>query len=143
MTAYLIIKSLHLISVISWMAGMLYLPRLFVYHTKAAVGSEMDLTFQTMERRLLRIIINPAMIATFVFGFWLIYIVGFSNLGHWLHLKLLLVTILAALHGYLAYARKQFATGKNTKSEVFYRILNEVPALIMIIVVFLAVTKPF
>lgn len=143
MTEYLIIKSLHLIAVISWMAGMFYLPRLFAYHTKARLGTEMDLTFQTMERRLLRIIINPAMIASFIFGFWLIYLIGFQNMGKWIHMKLLLILVMTALHGYFAYVRKQFQKGTNKRSDRFYRILNEAPPLLMIIIVFLAITKPF
>lgn len=137
---YLIVKSLHIISVISWMCGMLYLPRLFVYHTKAKPGGELDQTLQTMERKLLRIIINPAMIASFIFGVWLISIVGFS--GIWLHIKLTLVLILSGFHGFLAKCRKDFEKGINKRSEKFYRIINEVPSILMIAIVFLAILKP-
>lgn len=141
MDSYLIIKSLHIISVIAWMAGMLYLPRLFVYHTKAQKGGELDETLKIMERKLLRIIINPAMILTFVFGFWLVYYIGFS--GGWLHAKLFLVVLLSAFHGFLAKCRKDFEKGENKKSEKFYRIINEIPTLLMIIIIFLVVLKPF
>jgi putative membrane protein len=138
---YPIIKSLHIIFVIAWMCGMLYLPRLFVYHSKAQKGGELDKTLQIMERKLLRIIINPAMILSFIFGFWLIHFIGFS--GGWLHLKITLVLILAGFHGFLSRWRKDFAAGQNKHSEKFYRIINEVPTLLMIAIVFLVVLKPF
>lgn len=141
MDIYLIIKSLHIISVIAWMAGMFYLPRLFVYHTKAIKGGELDETLKIMERKLLRIIINPAMILSFIFGFWLIYYIGFS--GGWLHAKLFLVILLSAFHGFLSRWRKDFEKGENKKSEKFYRIINEVPTLLVIGIVFLVVLKPF
>jgi putative membrane protein len=139
---YLIVKSLHIISVISWMAGLLYLPRIFVYHTKAEIGSDLDKTLQTMERKLLRFIMNPAMILSFIFGFWLIHFIGFSS-GGWLHAKILLVLILAGFHGFLSKCRKNFASGSNKRSEKFYRIANEVPTLLMIAIVLLVVIKPF
>ncbi|MFT7087248.1 MAG: putative membrane protein [Rickettsiales bacterium] len=139
---YLIVKSLHIISVISWMAGLLYLPRIFVYHTKAKIGSELDTTLQIMERKLLRFIMNPAMILSFIFGFWLIHFIGFSS-GGWLHAKILLVLILAGFHGFLSKCRKNFASGNNKKSDKFYRIANEVPTLLMIAIVLLVVIKPF
>ncbi|MFT5703721.1 MAG: putative membrane protein [Rickettsiales bacterium] len=139
---YLIVKSLHIISVISWMAGLLYLPRIFVYHTKAKIGSELDTTLQVMERKLLRFIMNPAMILSFIFGFWLIHFIGFSS-GGWLHAKILLVLILAGFHGFLSKCRKNFASGNNKKSDKFYRIANEVPTLLMIAIVLLVVIKPF
>jgi putative membrane protein len=138
---YLIIKSLHIIFVISWMSGLLYLPRLFVYHTKAKIGSELDQTLQTMEKKLLKIIMNPAMILSFIFGFWLIHLVGFS--GGWLHLKIVLVLCLGGFHGFLAKCRKDFSLGKNKHSEKFYRIINEVPTLLMITIIFLVILKPF
>lgn len=141
MDLYLIIKSLHIISVIAWMAGMFYLPRLFVYHTGAQKGGELDETLKIMERKLLRIIINPAMILTFIFGFWLIYYIGFS--GGWLHAKIFLVLVLAGFHGFLAKCRKDFEKGENKRTEKFYRIINEVPTLLAIIIVFLVVLKPF
>lgn len=143
MDLYLWVKAVHIIAVISWMAGMLYLPRLYVYHTGVAVGSEMDKTFQVMERRLLRYIINPAMIVSFALGIWLIVIVGWDNLSGWFHMKLTLVILMAAAHGFLARYRKQFARGENKHSAKFYRVLNEVPTLLMIGIVILAVVKPF
>jgi putative membrane protein len=139
---YLLIKSLHIIAVISWMCGLLYLPRLFVYHTKATVGSELDNTLQTMESKLLRLIMNPAMIIAFACGLWLVNFIGLNS-GPWLHIKLTLVLILAGFHGFLAKCRKDFSRGKNQHSEKFYRIINEVPALIMVAVVFLVIFKPF
>ena len=138
---YPIIKSLHIIFVIAWMCGMLYLPRLFVYHTNAKIGGELDKTLQIMEKKLLRIIINPAMILSFIFGSWLIHLVGIT--GGWLHLKITLVLVLAGFSGFLSRWRKNFELGKNKHSEKFYRIINEVPALLMIIIVFLVVLKPF
>ena len=138
---YPIIKSLHIISVISWMCGLLYLPRLFVYHTKAKIGGELDQTLKIMEGRLLKLIMNPAMICSFIFGFWLIYLIGFS--GGWLHFKLTLVITLAGFHGFLAKCRKNFSSGTNQRNEKFYRIINEVPTLLMIVIIFLAILKPF
>lgn len=143
MNIYLWVKAFHIIAVMSWMAGMLYLPRLYVYHTGVQIGSEMDKMFQLMERRLLRYIINPAMIVTFGLGIWLVSIVGMENLSGWFHAKLALVLIMAAVHGFLARCRKQFARGENKYSARFYRILNEVPTLLMILIVILAVVKPF
>lgn len=142
---YLWVKALHLISLISWMAGLLYLPRLYVYHTSATKGSEADTMLQTMERKLLRYIMNPAMIATFVFGIWLIVITGAGapGSGGWLHAKILLVLGLAGAHGMMAKYRKQFANGTCTKSHKFFRILNEVPTVLMILIVLLVVLKPF
>lgn len=143
MTPYLVVKSLHIISFISWMAAMFYLPRLYVYHTMAKKGGELDKTLMIMERKLLKIIMNPAMIATIVFGLGLVYIQGLANLTGWFHAKLLLVLFMLGLHGYLAYTRKLFLNHKTTRSEKFYRILNELPVLLMIGIVFLAVLKPF
>jgi putative membrane protein len=143
MEHYLLIKSLHLISMISWMAGMLYLPRLYVYHTSAIPGGELDKTLQTMERRLLRFIINPAMILTVIFGIILITIIGAEGLGGWFHVKFLLVIALFGVHGMLSKYRKDFERGQNKHSAKFYKILNEVPTVLMIIIVILAVMKPF
>jgi putative membrane protein len=136
-------KALHIISVITWMAGIFYMPRLFVYHTKAKIGSEMDKTFQTMEHRLLKIIMNPSMISTYVFGLIMAYIYGLAALGVWFHIKMLAVIILTIIHGLLARWRKDFAAGKNLHSEKFYRIFNEVPVLMMIVAVIMVVVKPF
>src|SRR6185437_3122150 len=142
---YLWIKAMHVIAVIAWMAGMLYLPRLFVYHASAKPGSELSATFKVMERRLLKLIINPAMIATWVFGLMLIWLMGkeaFLAAG-WLHAKLVLVLAMSGLHGYLARLVKQFAADRNRRSPKFYRIVNEIPTVLMILIVVLAVVKPF
>jgi len=139
---YLWIKSLHLIAVISWMGGLLYLPRLFAYHADVAFGSETDKIFQTMERRLLRIIMNPAMIATYILGLMLASIYGMKSLGAWFHIKFTLVILLSIIHGLLAKWRKNFVIGNNKHSSKFYRIINEVPAILMIIIVILVIVKP-
>jgi putative membrane protein len=136
-------KAAHVISVISWMAGMFYLPRLYVYHTKVEYGSESDKIFQEMERKLLRIIINPAMISTFVFGILLAYIYGIKALGKWFHIKMTAVLFLTMYHGMLAVWRKDFVRGANKHSEKFYRVMNEVPVILMIISVVMVVLKPF
>jgi putative membrane protein len=137
------IKAFHLIFVISWMAGLFYLPRLFVYHTELQSGSNEDKLFQTMERRLLRIIMNPAMILTLIFGIWLAQIYGFKNLGGWFHIKMTLVFIMVYFHHFLGKRRKDFEQGKNRYSAKFYRIINEVPTILMIAIVILAIVKPF
>ena len=139
---YLWFKALHIIAVIAWMAGMLYLPRLFVYHCEAPVGSVQSETFKVMERRLLRAIINPAMIATWAFGLWLAWDAGFFS-DAWLHAKLLLVVALSAVHGLLARYVSDFAQDRNTRPQRFYRIINEVPTVLMILIVILVVVKPF
>ena len=138
---FLAAKSLHIIAVISWLAGLLYLPRIYVYHCQAKIGSEMDKTFQIMEKRLLRFIINPAMILTLLFGLSLIYSIGFEFV--WLHIKLTLVLGLIIFHGFLAKWRKDFEKGQNKHSQKFYRIINEVPTILMIGIVFLVIFKPF
>lgn len=139
------LKAFHIISVIAWMAGMFYLPRLFVYHCDAPAGSQQSETFKVMERRLLRIIINPAMIATWLFGLLLIWMMGKSAFAQsgWLHVKLVLVFLMSALHGFLARWRRDFANDSNRHSPRFYRLINEVPTLLMIGIVILAVVKPF
>ena len=136
------VKALHIISVIAWMAGMLYLPRLFVYHTKAARGSEASETFKVMERRLLKAIVNPSMILVFLTGFTLVYLTGDWRDGWW-QAKFILVLGLAGLHGYFARCVRTFAKDANKRPARFYRILNEAPTILMIIVVVLAVVKPF
>ena len=137
------VKALHVISVIAWMAGMLYLPRLFVYHSVTPIGSDQSETFKVMERRLLRGIINPAMIASYIFGFWMVF-GGWVDIGAgWLHLKLAMVLLLTACHGVLAKYTRLFAQDKNTKPQKFFRILNEVPTVLMIIIVIAVVVKPF
>lgn len=136
------IKALHVIAVISWMAGMLYLPRLFVYHAEAEIGSDKAETFKVMERRLLRAIINPAMIATWVLGLWLAWR-GFQFSGGWLHAKLALVIALSGVHGYLSASVRRFAQDKNINASRHWRIVNEVPTALMILIVILVVVKPF
>jgi len=136
------VKALHIISVIAWMAGMLYLPRLFVYHCAAPVGSAQSETFKVMERRLLRAIINPAMIATWVFGLWLAWLGGWAY-ATWFQAKFVLVIAMSGVHGMLSRYRRDFAADQNRHSEKFYRIINEVPTLLMIAIVLLAVIKPF
>jgi protoporphyrinogen IX oxidase len=141
------IKAFHIIAVIAWMAGMLYLPRLFVYHCAAEKGSVQSETFKVMERRLLRAIINPAMVATWVFGLWLAWLGPDSRYGWfaspWLWAKLVLVLALSAVHGMLARWRKDFAADRNVHSQRFYRIINEIPAILLIGIVILVVVKPF
>ena len=136
------IKALHVIAVIAWMAGMLYLPRLFVYHSIAETGSKQSETFKVMERRLLRAIINPAMIVTWVVGLWLMIEGGFLRSG-WLHAKIALVVILSGVHGLLARWTREFAEDRNVHSQTFYRIVNEIPTLLMIGIVILVIVKPF
>jgi putative membrane protein len=139
---YLWLKALHVIAVIAWMAGMLYLPRLFVYHTAAEVGSVQSETFKVMERRLLRAIINPAMVATWVLGLWLAWDGGWFSSG-WMHAKLALVLGLSALHGMFSGWVRAFAEDRNTRSQKFYRIINEVPTVLMIGIVIFVIVKPF
>jgi protoporphyrinogen IX oxidase len=142
---YLWVKSLHIIAVISWMAGMLYLPRLYVYHCACKPGSEASEMLKVMERRLLRIIINPAMIATWCFGIWLVTIVGWENLKHagWFHFKLTLLVLMQICHACFARWRRAFAEDRNIHTAHFYRIMNEVPTVLMIVVVLLVIVKPF
>jgi len=135
-------KAIHVLAVIAWMAGMLYLPRLLVYHADAEKGSVQSETFKVMERRLLRGIINPAMVVTWVFGLWLAW-KGFAFQGGWLHGKIALVLLLSAVHGYLAGAVRKFAEDRNEKSAKHWRIVNEIPTLLMIAIVILVVVKPF
>ncbi len=140
----LYVKAFHVIAVIAWMAGLLYLPRLFVYHAGAAKGSELSETFKVMEQRLLRFITTPAMIAAWVFGLWLALsgLIDWRADG-WFHLKLALVILLSAFHGLLAKWTKDFGMDRNTHSPRFYRIANEVPTILMIAIVILVVVRPF
>lgn len=143
-TAYLWIKAVHIIGVIAWMAGLLYLPRLFIYHAAAEPGSAQSETFKVMERRLLRAIMNPALVLSLVTGGLLI-----ANLGGgawtsgWLHAKLACVLGLFAMHGLMARWRRDFAADRNARSQTFYRVANEVPTVLMIGIVVFAVVKPF
>jgi len=134
--------ALHLIAVISWMAGLLYLPRLFVYHAKSAPGSEQSETFKTMEHRLLTYIMTPAMIATWIFGISLVFTGGWLTAG-WLHAKLALVLALTVMHGLMSHWANDFRYDRNRRSQKFFRIANEIPTLLMIVIVILAVVKPF
>ncbi|NVK72828.1 MAG: protoporphyrinogen oxidase HemJ [Oceanospirillaceae bacterium] len=142
MGVYEWVKALHVMSVIAWMAGMFYLPRLFVYHADAEIGSDKSETFKIMERRLLKAIINPSMIATWIFGLWVAYEIDAFRDG-WFHAKLTLVILMSAVHGYLSGCVKRFAKDENKKSAKFYRILNEVPTVLMIVIVILVIGKPF
>jgi putative membrane protein len=139
--AYLWVKAAHIIAVISWMAGMLYLPRLFIYHCEAPPGSAQSETFKVMERRLLTVIINPAMVLTWVLGLWLAWQGGFFAAG-WLHAKLALVVALSGVHGFFSAAVRKFAADANTISQRTWRIWNEVPTVLMIGIVLLVVLKP-
>lgn len=140
---YLLLKALHIISFTAWMAGMFYLPRLYVYHVDAPKGGELSETLKMMERKLLRFIINPAMILTLVFGVWLVVITQAWATGGWFHAKATLLILLFGFHGMCARWRKDFANDANTRSAKFYRIANEVPTLLLIGIVLLAVLKPF
>jgi len=139
---YLWFKALHVIAVIAWMAGMLYLPRLFVYHCVAERGSVQSETFKVMERRLLRIIINPAMVATWVLGLWLAWDGAWYRAG-WLQVKVVFVILMSGLHGLMARWVHDFAVDQNRHSERFFRLINEVPTLLMIAIVILVIVKPF
>jgi len=139
---YLWIKAFHVVAVISWMAGMLYLPRLFVYHSQVETGSAQSETFKMMEVRLLRFIINPAMIATWVLGLWLAW-KGFDFSGGWLHAKIGLVLLLSAFHGYLSRSQRMFQADRNLKPTRHWRLMNEVPTALMILIVILVIVKPF
>lgn len=139
---YLWLKAFHIIAVISWMAGMLYLPRLFVYHCDAPKGSRQSETFKVMERKLLTVIINPAMTLTWILGLWLAWDSGFYR-EHWLQAKFVLVIALSALHGSMVRWYRDFEADRNTRPARFYRIANEVPAVLMILIVLLVVLKPF
>jgi len=139
---YLWVKAFHVIAVIAWMAGMLYLPRLFVYHCEAEPGSRQSETFKVMERRLLTIIINPAMVVTWALGLWLAWDSGAHAAG-WLRAKFALVVVLSALHGFFVRCVRDFGADQNQRSQKFYRLINEVPTLLLIGIVILAVVKPF
>ena len=136
------LKAFHVIAVIAWMAGMLYLPRLFVYHCEADPGSRQSETFKAMERRLLKAIINPAMIATWVLGLWLAWSGGWLG-APWFHVKLALVLAMSAVHGLLARYVKDFAADRNRRTQKFYRIINEVPTVLMILIVIVVTVKRF
>jgi len=136
------IKAFHVIAVIAWMAGMLYLPRLFVYHSEQAVGSPTSELLKVWEHNLLRRIVNPAMIAVWIFGLTLAYVTGAYE-DTWFKLKFLLVIVMSGLHGFFAASVKRFARDANTRSTRFWRIVNEVPFVLVILIVILVVVKPF
>ena len=146
MNIYLLFKSIHLIAVISWMAGLLYLPRIFVYHSEAVRDSKSEdlmSTFKVMERRLFIYIMNPAMIVSWIFGILLIHNVGSENLSSfWLQLKLVFVFVLTAYHFFLFQCLIKFAGNSNSFSPKFYRIINEIPTVILIAIIFVIVFKP-
>jgi putative membrane protein len=137
------IKVVHVFTIISWMAGMLYLPRLFVYHAEAEAGSDKSETFKVMERKLLRGIMNPSMIVAWITGLYMAFDAGWFTGGGWLHAKLVLVVLMTAAHMYYARVRKQFEADANTKTHGFYRIVNEVPAVFLVGILILVVVKPF
>ncbi len=142
MSLYLTLKALHIIAVVSWMVGLLYLPRLFVYHVENN-NSESIKVFKVMEKRLMKIIMNPAMIITWVTGLSILWVLGFNTIfSLWLSIKFLFVIILSGYHGFLSKCLKDFALDKNTKSSKFFRFINEIPTIILIIIVFLVIFKP-
>ncbi|WP_460449859.1 protoporphyrinogen oxidase HemJ [Alsobacter sp. SYSU BS001988] len=136
------VKALHVLAIISWMAGLLYLPRLFVYHADAVKGSDKSETLKLMERRLLKGIMNPAMIVSWLAGLWLVWQGGWWKAG-WFHGKFALVLVLSGAHGFLSKAVKDFAADANVRSPRFFRVVNEVPTLLMVGIVILVIVKPF
>ncbi|MDP6351154.1 MAG: protoporphyrinogen oxidase HemJ [Alphaproteobacteria bacterium] len=143
-SAYPWIKALHIVSVMAWMAGLLYLPRLFVYHCDAEPGSVQSETFKVMERRLLKAIMTPAMVGAWVFGVLLLASPGAIDFGSgWIHVKLALVLVMSALHGAMVGWLRGFAAEANRHTARFYRFVNEAPTVLMVVIVLLAVVKPF
>jgi putative membrane protein len=139
---YLWLKAAHIVVVIAWMAGMLYLPRIFVYHAGVEKTSDTSQLFKVMEARLLRYIMTPAMIAVWISGLWLAWWGGFYRSG-WLHTKIALVLVLSGLHGFLSQRVRKFSEDRNQSSQKFYRVVNEIPTVILIGIVILVVLKPF
>ena len=142
MIPYEWLKAVHVIAVFAWMAGMLYLPRLFVYHASAKPGSELSETLKVMERRLMRAIINPAMTVAWIFGLWMAW-VGDLWGQPWFQVKLVTVTLLSTMHAFLSRWRRHFAADANRHSAKFYRVMNEVPTLMLIVIVIMVIVKPF
>ena len=140
--AYPWVKAFHVIAIIAWMAAMLYLPRLFVYHADVACGSAQSETFKIMERRLLRAIMNPAMVVSWALGLWLAH-TGYQFIGGWLHAKIFLVLVMSGVHGYYSMAVRAFAEDRNRRSQRHWRFMNEVPTLLMVAIVILVVVRPF
>ncbi|WP_338721458.1 protoporphyrinogen oxidase HemJ [Devosia sp. XK-2] len=138
------VRALHVISVIAWMAGMMYLPRLFVYHAESAVGSEKSETFKIMERRLYRGIITPAMIATWIFGLWLAFGLGIVDFSQgWMWLKAVMVIALSGVHGWYGSMLRAFQQDRNMRPHTFYRAINEIPFVMAIVIVIAVIVKPF
>ena len=143
MNYYLLFKSLHLISVISWMAGLLYLPRIFVYHSENSDDRKISDVFKTMEKKLYFYIMTPAMILSWIFGLLLIHSIGFQQLGQtWMVLKIIFVILLTLYHFYLGKTLNQFKFDQNTHSHKFYRLINEIPTILLILIVFVVIFKP-
>ena len=140
---YLYVKALHIIAAVSWMAGLLYLPRLFVYHADTDIGSVKAETFKVMERRLLKAIMNPAMIATFGFGIWMLYLNPSLLLEGWMHVKIVCVLAMAGCHGIFGRIRRHLENDQTPYSSKAYRIWNEVPTVLLIVIVIMAVVEPF
>ncbi len=140
---YLWIKAIHLVMVIAWMAGMLYLPRLFIYHHQSEKGGEAERFFVVMERRLLKGIINPAMIAVWILGILMLIANRELLSSGWFHVKFALVLAISGIHGFYAAARRKFEAGERPRTEKFWRIMNEVPFLMLVVIVVLVITKPF
>ena len=141
---YNLFLSLHIISFVAWMAGMFYLPRLFVYHSQKDIGSDSSETFKIMEKKLLKIIMNPAMISTWVFGFLLIGQIGFETMTEiWLQIKLFMVLLMSGCHGFFSKIVKNFEMDQRSCSENFFRYINELPTILLIIIVIMAIFKPF
>ncbi len=144
MNSYLLFKSLHLVVVISWMAGLLYLPRIFVYHSENLQDMGVSNIFKIMERKLYYYIMTPAMVLSWIFGFILISELGFVVINElWIQIKLILVVLLTTYHFYLGYCINRFSNSKNNNSSKFYRIINEVPTILLIVIVFIVFFKPF
>ncbi|MHA7872327.1 MAG: protoporphyrinogen oxidase HemJ [Hyphococcus sp.] len=141
--AYLWLKSFHLIVVIAWMAVLMYLPRLFIYHHQASKGGEAEKHFIVMERRLLKGIGNPSIVAVWVFGILMLIANPATLSSGWFHLKLALVVLVSAIHGFYAAAQRKFAAGERPRSERFWRIINEVPFIALIVIVIMVIVKPF
>jgi len=142
MNLYLTLKAIHVIAVISWMVGLLYLPRLFVYHVENN-SAESSKIFKVMEKRLMKIIMNPAMIVTWLSGLSVLWIIGFNNIfSLWLSIKFLFVIVLSGYHGFLSKCLKDFESDRNKRSSKFFRVINEIPTIILIIIVFLVIFKP-
>ena len=143
MNTYLLFNSLHLISVISWMAGLLYLPRIFVYHAENSDDRKISDVFKVMEKKLYFYIMTPAMVLSWIFGLLLIHSIGFQQLGQtWMVLKIIFVIFLSLYHFYLGKTLKQFKFNQNTHSHKFYRLINEIPTILLILIVFVVIFKP-